>query len=499
MKIRDISCNFETETHMKFIGRHKELKNLGKLVHKKSSSLVVVQGRRRVGKSRLIEEFGKKFKFYRFSGIPPTPATTAQSERDIFSKQLTAQVGIPEVFADDWSKLFLLLAEKIDKGRIVVLFDEISWMGKNDPDFLGKLKDAWDFYFKKNPNLIFFLCGSASVWIDENILSSTGFLGRISYRLFLEELTIHECNEFWSNMGGHYASYEKLKLLSVTGGIPRYLEEIKPHLSAEENIKDLCFIKGGPLVTEFEEIFSDLFSKKSPTYKRIIKTLVEGPLEVNQICTKLKIENTGFISQCLSNLLKSGFVTRDYTWHIDSNEISKLSHFRLSDNYIRFYLKYIDKYLGRIELDEYALKSITTLPAWETIMGLQFENLVLKNRHLIKNYLNLSPDEIISDNPFFQRKTNRYSGCQIDYLIQSKYNILYICEIKFSKYPINIQVIKEVQAKMSALYYPKGFSLRPVLIHVNGVEDRLVDEDFFSHIIDFSEWLQMNDKGTFND
>lgn len=87
--------------------------------------------------------------------IAPTEDTTEQSERDEFALQLSIQTGLPEVKADDWTKLFLLLAEKIKTGRRVVLFDEISWIGSKDSDFLGKFINAWDRYFKKNAELIF--------------------------------------------------------------------------------------------------------------------------------------------------------------------------------------------------------------------------------------------------------------------------------------------------------------------------------------------------------
>ena len=209
-----------------FIGRQPELKALSKLFKKNTASLVVVQGRRRIGKSRLIEEFAKTHTFFQFSGLPPTKATTFQSQLNEFSRQLSVQTGLPEIYADDWSKLFTLLAEKIKRGRIIVLFDEISWMGSKDSDFLGKLKNAWDVHFKKNHQLIFILCGSVSSWIDKNILSSTGFLGRISYRLTLEELPLKECSQFWLQTKSYISPYEKLKVLSVTGGIPRYLEEM---------------------------------------------------------------------------------------------------------------------------------------------------------------------------------------------------------------------------------------------------------------------------------
>lgn len=472
-----------------FIGRQKELQILSKLLKKNVASLVVIQGRRRIGKSRLVEEFGKNHTFYQFSGLPPTRETTDVSERNEFSRQLAVQTGLPELYADDWSKLFILLADKTKTGRVIILFDEISWMGSKDHDFLGKLKNAWDLYFKKNPELMLVLCGSSSSWIEKNILSNAGFVGRISYRLTLDELPLQDCNKFWLKMGDYISAYEKFKVLSVTGGVPRYLEEIKPALSAEDNIRDLCFIKGGPLVNEFNDIFSDLFSTRSSTYKKIIQTLSNGAQEIKSICNSLNITQAGFISEYLDDLVKSGFITRDYTWNIVSGEISRLSYFRLSDNYLRFYLKYIDKNRLRIENDEFSLKSLSSLPNWEGIMGLQFENLVLKNRNYIKECLHIVPEEIISDNPFFQRKSGRYLGCQIDYLIQTKFGGLYICEIKFSKQLITPDVISEVQKKMDNLRYPKGFSCRPVLIHVNGVQENVIDSGFFADVINFANLL----------
>ena len=122
-------------------------------------------------------------------------------------------------------------------------------------------------------------------------------------------------------------------------------------------------------------------------------------------------------------------------------------------------------------------------------MALQFENLVLNNRSLIHQALNIEPNEIVSENPFYQHKTYRHPGCQIDYLIQTKFNTLYICEIKFTKNVVDSSVIHEVQKKIDAIGHPKGYSCRPVLIHVNGVTEDVVESDFFASIIDFSTYL----------
>ena len=146
---------------------------------------------------------------------------------------------------------------------------------------------------KKNNKLIFIVCGSASAWIEKNILSHTGFVGRISYTLTLEELPLSDCDKFWPK---NIAAYEKLKVLAVTGGIPKYLEEINPKHSAEENIKRLCFTKGGFFVEEFERIFSDLFIRKSIFYRKIVAALSNGAKEQAEICKILDIERHGRIA-----------------------------------------------------------------------------------------------------------------------------------------------------------------------------------------------------------
>ena len=112
------------------------------------------------------------------------------------------------------------------------------------------------------------------------------------------------------------------------------------------------------------------------------------------------------------------------------------------------------------------------------------------NRAFIKERLGIKSDETVSDNPFFQRKTALVPGCQIDYLIQTKFKTLYVCEIKFKKNEIGMEIIREMERKLSSLNYPKGFSYRPVLIHVNGVHEDVINSRFFSDVIDFGELLK---------
>lgn len=472
---------------MSFIGRKHELGVLNKFLTKKTSSLLVIKGRRRIGKSRLIAEFAAQnsIKLLSFEGLAPEKGITAQHQRDEFAKQM----GFSSLVTNDWSDLFRTLASETQKERVIVLMDEISWMAHGDQTFLPKLKSAWDLSFKNNNRLILILCGSASSWIEKNLLCSTGFVGRISFILTLDELKLNEIGIFWGKQLKNTSAVEILKILSVTGGVPKYLEEINPKLTAEDNIKDLCFTKGGILFEEFDNIFGRSFIRKSSMYEKIVRLLAEGPKEAVEMAKVLR-GSVGRLSEYLGELELAGFVKRDYTWQLSTGQDVKLSKYRLSDNYLRFYLKYIDKYKTKIERGSFHAKSLASLPAWDSIMALQFENLVLNNRELLLSALGLKAEDVISENPYFQHGTTKQKGCQIDYMIQTRSRSLYICEIKFSKNIIDTSIVDEIQEKIEALKGLKGFSYRPVLIYVGNIHYDVKTSDYFVKIIDFATLLE---------
>ena len=133
-----------------------------------------------------------------------------------------------------------------------------------------------------------------------------------------------------------------------------------------------------------------------------------------------------------------------------------------------------------------------TLPkGWDSIMGIQFENLVLSKNNRLKLYelLDIPLDSIIQANPFFQTQTTRRQKCQIDFLVQTQEGSLYVCEIKFTQQPVDREVVPEMQQKIARLKRPKYTSCRPVLIHVNGLSDSLANSDYFVKTVNFGDFL----------
>jgi len=317
-------------------------------------------------------------------------------------------------------------------------------------------------------------------------------MGRVSLDINLNELSLEDCNQLLIKKKVKANAYEKFKLLSVTGGVPRYINEIKPNLSADDNIRQLCFISSGILFREFDDIFHDLFSRESEYYKKMVQILVNGSLEYTDICEQLGLEKSGYWSCYLDELVKAGFLKKAFTWNIKTGKISRFNQYRLSDNYLRFYLKYIAPNKVKIANHLFAEKQLHSLPAWDSIIGLQFENLVLNNARRIWKKLHISANDIIAHGPYFQKKNQRVSGCQIDYLIETRHNTLIVCEIKFSKSALDTTVIKAMQEKIAALQTPKGYACWPVLICVNGVSDAVLEADYFTHIIHFADFLGEN-------
>lgn len=467
-----------------FVGRKAELERLQTLWNKSVASLVTIRGRRRIGKSTLVLEFAKrsKAKFIKLEGLQPVDGVGNTTQLAAFDRQLSRQAKGSWMPSTNWFDAFGALEKSLPKkGRVVVLLDEISWMGKFDPGFAGELKQAWDNWLSKRENLIVFLCGSVSSWIEKKIVKSKAFLGRPSMNLVLQELPLNECAEFWGRSVKRISTREMVDVLSVTGGVPEYLENINPALSADENIKALCFRSGALLVSEFEDIFNDTLDANLGTKRKMLYALSERKLTATEIADELHLENNGHVSDNLSELELAGFIVRDDGVNPATGKRSNLGKYRIKDNYTRFYLKYIEPKKSLIEKDALRFMSLEQLPAWNSILGLQFENLVISNLPALLCQIGLDNALITSASPYVQNKTARQQGCQIDLLIQTA-KCAYLIEIK-RRNVIDESVIDEVEEKMNRLKLKKGVSLRPVLVYEGNLSKRVSADAFFSHII----------------
>ena len=361
-------------------------------------------------------------------------------------------------------------------------------MGRRDKLFASKLKSAWDKYFSNWDKSFVVLCGSVSTWIEDNILQNANFVGRVSMALTLEPLNLIEIEKFWVEKKIQLSSMEKIIFLSVIGGVPKYIEEIYNKQSVEENILRLCFSKDGFLFNEYDRIFKDVFGAKYKNLSAVLEQSLGNRISAAELSKKLNKALNGRISDWIHILEISGFLAKDNYFKPDG-EMSASYHLRIKDNYIRFYLKYILPIKSKIEKNSVVLTSLSQLKNFESVMGYQFENLILMNRELIYPKLDLKNNQIISAAPYVQKKntTNQF-GCQIDLLIHTNLDVFYVCEMKCKKV-IDRSITKEVQKKIESLKLPKGSAKKPVLIYCGEIPyaDKEDIENYFLKIIHYDD------------
>ena len=175
-----------------------------------------------------------------------------------------------------------------------------------------------------------------------------------------------------------------------------------------------------------------MFGRRGDIYSRIVRVLVKSPFSYEEIATKLHYSKGSALTDYLNELVLSGYLSKYTKWDFETLALSTLSKYRLSDNFLRFYLKFVEKRLPAIKKGRFHNADLSGFPGWWSMLSLQLENLVLLNRNLILDKLKIQYESVMNDDPYFQRGTKEVKGCQIDYLIQTRTNTLFVCEIRFS-------------------------------------------------------------------
>ena len=466
-----------------FTGREYYLNRLDSLWRKNAASLVVVSGRRRIGKSTLVETFAARTKcrFIEIEGLAPDGKMTNERQLSNFCDRLARASGMPEAKADSWAKAFDALDAAIgETARTVVFLDEISWMGGYDPDFPALLKNAWDTQFSHKSRLVFVLAGSVSAWIRDNILRSKAFVGRISLDMTLPELPLYNCLDFWGGKAARTPLREIVDVLSVTGGVPKYLQEIDPSLPPDENIRRLCFLPEGYLFKDFDVIFGDVFGAAAAK-RRILRALADGPSSASELAARFGVESNGHFGDDLRDLELAGFVASSAGLNPATGTPLREVRYRLRDNYTRFYLKFVEPKKEAISQGLFRLSSLDRMPGWDSARGLQFENLVLNNLKAVCRLVGLGGRLVTSAAPFIRRKGTSTPGVQIDLLIQTPKS-MYVVEVKHRQ-RIDASVEAEVRSKVERLLPPRGTAIRTVLVFDGELAPEVEEDGYFDYLL----------------
>ena len=468
---------------MRFIGRKSEIEHLRDWENRTDGSyLSVIYGRRRIGKTRLVEEAFAQDELLVFEGVEGQPTSYQQAH---FLDQLADISGRNEyrlIKTGKWTDLLVLLSKYIadhyGNRPVTVLFDEFPWMAAERTKLVSSLKYVWDRHFTKNNRLHLILCGSVCSFLVKKVVRSKALYGRVDLELRLGPL---ETKDIQGVFRPNRSLREITELYMAVGGVPKYLEMVDAKVSTHRNLAKMCFGSYGYLVEEFDRLFASHFGK-NPVYKKIISHLALRAWSTRDQLSKVTdLASGGGLTECLEDLELAGFTERYNP--VDTPNSQRIVRYRLTDPYLRFYFRFIEPSLGEIRSNkgQVAFTKYAPQSKYAVWCGLAFEHLCLRHHRLLAEELGFSSVRYRCGSWFPRKKDG--ANIQIDLLFYRDDRVITLCEIKFCDEPIGKAVIGEVEKKRIALPNPKQHTIETVLISASPATSALVREGYFNRIV----------------
>lgn len=472
-----------------FVGREFEKGRLKEFTSARGAKILTVYGRRRIGKTELLEQYFRNRNILKFEGLEDA---SIPKQKESFIKVLagycTPEGGdcISKMSSDSsWSDILISLANLTHIGKWTVYFEELQWLAKgDDPEasslFISELKYVWDNHFRRNDNLLLILCGSSTSFMLEKVVKSRALYGRAMTELPLAPFSIKDTREF---LGGQLSQQSLLDVYLTVGGIPEYLKRFKNIGSYFETLAAQSFLPGGAFATEFDRVFISSLGKNED-YKKIVLFLSQHRfLSMEQLATLLGRKKGGWLTNLLEDLEQCDFI--ESYWRFDANSDSKLLRYTIKDYFLQFYSRFI--YPKRKEIKEGRFKNDSShaldLRNYRQWLGYAFERFVRHNQLSIAKALGFSGIQY-DYGPFFKRSdVNSKDGFQIDLVFDRSDGVLILCEIKYTASPVGVEVIEETEAKMVRLQSYSKKLIQPVLITKSGAAKSLIDAAYFQHVL----------------
>lgn len=413
----------------RIVGRREEIARLDRCMEEARAQLVIVYGRRRVGKTYLINEYYDNRYTFRLTGAYKQ---TREFQLKSFAEEMKRKSGKDCPAPSDWREAFQMLRNYLetfsDEEKKVVFFDEMPWLDTPQSDFLPTFEWFWNDWASGIENLVFIVCGSATSWMTKHITENKGGLfNRQSCRIYLEPFTLHETELFLNSVNIIWSRYEIAECYMIMGGIPYYLSLLDRSLTYTQNIDRLFFKKRGELWDEFDHLFRTLFSN-SEGYIKIVEALSRktGGMTRSEIIEKTGLPTNGMLSKMIYDLETSGFIRVSNYY----GRKKKDALYQLADYYTAFYFRYIKDNYGK---DEHYWSNAIDNPARRAWAGLTFEQLCKDHIPQIKRKLGISG--VLSEETIWFTPGDEelgISGAQIDLLIERRDRVINLCEMKFS-------------------------------------------------------------------
>ena len=446
----------------KLIGREREISELQRSLNSDESEFVIVYGRRRVGKTFLVEEFFNRTYDFFFTGGHKLPTRTQLTN---FAKALKkyARLKSRPVF-ESWFDAFDALEEYFESmeenRRKVIFIDEMPWIDTARSEFVIALENFWNGWAAHRHDILLVASGSATSWMVDKLINNPGGLhNRINTRIYLRPFTLHETEMYLRSRHFTWNHYQLTQTYMTFGGIPYYLSLLNNKESLTQNIDRLFFAKDGMMRSEFDELYNALFTH-SDNYISVVHALAEHRegLTAKQLYDITRCDR-GVLSKVIRNLERCDFILGYQHFGHKSRDVI----YRLIDFYTIFYYRFIDKDRSQ---DEHWWSNHSASPRINNWQGFSFELLCLLHLNQIKRALGIAAvgTEASAWRQVASKEQDSH-GAQIDLIISRADRIIHLCEMKFSSGPYHLTTQESDRLRERASIFQAATKTNHSIVH----------------------------------
>ena len=454
------------------------------------AAIMVVYGRRRIGKTELIEQTLSHGHILKFEGLERQPQAAQIGQVLYQAAQYFEQPYVAKLNFTTWVEVLDFIADHLPQTEITLYFEELQWLANYEDNLVSALKFVWDNKLRHNPNLRLVLCGSSPSFMVNQVLHSKALYNRSVYEMHLEPLSLAEIRLFLPKLSLH----EVILACLTLGGIPEYLQYIRESPSVFLGICANSFVKDSMFSREYERIFISSLNK-NPHYQKIIQYLSLRRFATrNQIAKHLGIQSGGSITLLLNDLELCGFIEKYKPYYLKSGR--GLYRYCIRDHYLMFYYKFVDPVQQNIRLGQYDSNPAQAInqQSYHIWMGYAFERLMRYNQYLIAKILGFS-GLAYKWGVFYSRETtNEDPGYQIDLLFEHSKHVYTICEIRYHSDLVGPTVISDMEQKLALFPNKKNQTIKKVLITSYGVTKSVLERAYFDRIITIEDLFKQQSK-----
>ncbi|MBR6825908.1 MAG: ATP-binding protein [Oscillospiraceae bacterium] len=325
-----------------FVDREQEMETLQSEYDRKGSSLVVLYGRRRVGKTTLISEFIKDKKALFFLASEESESQNRNAFKDKVAEFIDSDL-LRNGDIKNWDSLFKTIMDTPFDTKPVIVLDEFQYLGKANPAFPSIFQRIWEEHLK-DQSVMVILCGSLISMMESQTLAySSPLYGRRTAQIRLKQIPFAYYNEFFPGK----SRKELIEMYAITGGVPKYIELFSESEDIYAAIQKSVLNRSGYLYDEPHFLLQQEVTEVG-SYFSIIKAIAAGNSKLSAISTVLEIKSTS-LTKYLKTLIDLDILEREVPVTEDSPEKCKKGLYKIKDNYLRFWFAFVYPNMSFIE------------------------------------------------------------------------------------------------------------------------------------------------------